>query len=676
MRTLAMPDSTKLVQQHKARGSLVAGAIADALGWPQEPNNRRSRIEKNSGQFGWHFQPWSRRVGGRYLEHEVKIAAGEYSDDTQLTLCTARSILAGERWLEHFSRVELPAFQLYERGSGRATKRAIESWLSGNTPWTQKNPSAREDYFNAGANGAMMRIVPHCLARLSDTTFEGLARDIFLNAVCTHGHPRALLGALCFGFSAWSSLRLNTTLRYGELLHLILNNREEWCGIPDTLITQDWLSCSPVGINQQKENWYMTIDEIIEAVEMCTSQLQMHSLSIEHDVLARLGAFTNQRGSGTITAIAAIFLASRFATEPTAGILEAAYADGADTDTLGSATGQILGAINGDEWLTPLSNEVQDKEYIRDIADRLLEGSNSDSLSIEPVSTYTLEKFKKVLATARAGEVIKFPDGRKCEVMRVTQSEAKSDKVNAKSALLKMQDGQELYVPIIKRTSGRKIELPESAENTLPVKAIRQTEKLPEFVIKIDPSLSSQRLADLEQTNGSTRSAAACQIHVTFIPTHCFLIQCECAGESGSRIVYKKDEAMRCLTDLGVISASRIVSDLSSEGDDRIERFSFKTDRREACKRWALNKNCDSDREKERLAKQWIRALINSCAAKRNLTDINLQIEDTLNGCTIRWNIGQKEFSVKLEIGQLVDYIFEPKVRRDVEKNIEKLLGK
>jgi len=668
-----MPDSVDLVLRRKARGSLLAGAIADALGWPQELNNRRPKSERYRQPYGWQFQQWSRRVGGRYLEREEKISAGEYSDDTQLTLCTARSILAGERWLEVFTKVELPTFQLYERGAGRATKRAVESWLSGSTPWTQRDASAREEYFNAGANGAMMRIAPHCLARTAEESFERLAKDIFLNAISTHGHPRAILGALCFGFSAWSSLRMNETLRYGELLHLVLDHKEEWSRIPETPETRDWLSSSPEGAKQQTERWNTTVSEIIEAVDLCSSQLQMHSLSIEHEVLTRLGAFTSERGSGTITAIAAIFLASRFATEPTAGILEAAYAEGADTDTLGSATGQILGAINGDDWLAPLSDEVQDGGYIRDMADKLLGGTKTDSISTQTVTTNTLQKFKKQLDAANAGDVINFPDGREGEVIGVRHSESKSDAVKARSFHLKMRDGQELHVPIIHRDSGDKKMNSKAVQPTQLVHAPQQKEMPSDLIVKVDASLRSQRPVKIEQDTG-IRLIGVCHITVTFIPTHCFLIQCERNGsESGSRILYKKDETIRCLTDLGVNMASGVVGDLSAESDDRVERFSFKTDRLEACKKWELDKGSDSDRERERLAKQWIASLINSYAAKRKLADVRLQVEDTRGGSVFRWFIGQQRVSFQVEVSELVIFIMDASLRREVDNSIERM---
>lgn len=67
---------------------------------------------------------WNRRAGGKYWPHEEKILRGEYSDDTQLIIATARSLLRGRQWSNFFRQAELPAWLKYERGGGGATKRA------------------------------------------------------------------------------------------------------------------------------------------------------------------------------------------------------------------------------------------------------------------------------------------------------------------------------------------------------------------------------------------------------------------------------------------------------------------------------------------------------------------------------------------------------------------------
>lgn len=108
--------------EEKCKGAMLGAAIGDALGWPNEfsKNEKRDAGPENK------FYRWKRYTGGRYWRHDEEILAGEYSDDTQMILAVARSIITGE-WEKNFSTVELPFWLEYERGGGRAVKNAAAS---------------------------------------------------------------------------------------------------------------------------------------------------------------------------------------------------------------------------------------------------------------------------------------------------------------------------------------------------------------------------------------------------------------------------------------------------------------------------------------------------------------------------------------------------------------------
>ena len=123
---------------NKTVGAMFGAACGDALGWPNERIGRSpSEKTKSKGSLS-EFRKWKRRSGGRYYPHEEIIDAGTYSDDTQLILCIARSLLHGRQWWDRFSRVELPFWTLYEKGGGGATKRAADAWTGGIPPWSEK----------------------------------------------------------------------------------------------------------------------------------------------------------------------------------------------------------------------------------------------------------------------------------------------------------------------------------------------------------------------------------------------------------------------------------------------------------------------------------------------------------------------------------------------------------
>lgn len=177
------------------------------------------------------FHPWIRKSGGRYYPYDEEIKAGEYSDDTQLILATARSLLAeGKQWVKHFTFVELPFWTLYERGGGGATKRAAEAWLAGKEPWSGAlKPMDIKKYFDAGGNGVAMRILPHVVYQSAQREFSIIAREVVVNGICTHGHPRALVGALAYAYALWLAFREQSTLKYGELL---LSSIDVWSMLP------------------------------------------------------------------------------------------------------------------------------------------------------------------------------------------------------------------------------------------------------------------------------------------------------------------------------------------------------------------------------------------------------------------------------------------------------------
>ena len=93
----------KRIFSEKYKGAMLAAAIGDALGWPNEQNS--NNLNKHYNELNA-FVEWSRKCGGRYWTYEERICAGEYSDDTQLLIDTLRSLLRGNQWGTYFRQVE------------------------------------------------------------------------------------------------------------------------------------------------------------------------------------------------------------------------------------------------------------------------------------------------------------------------------------------------------------------------------------------------------------------------------------------------------------------------------------------------------------------------------------------------------------------------------------------
>lgn len=443
----------------KAKGAFLAAAVGDALGWPQEPEARRidKKVSFPAEILNNEFQKWIRKSGGQYYPHQEVILAGEYSDDTQLILCTARSLFYGTSWWDHLTRIELPTWTFYERGGGGATKRAANKWLIGLEPWSFKNKDQAK-YFEAGGNGVAMRILPHCLLSPTESNFTKIAKNIIANGVTTHGHPRALVGALAYGFAVWVALRQVNTLEYGAIIDKVLSEANTWSILPDLNdICPTWEN-SALQITHGKygESWQNTVNEMLGLLDSCREGMKQGALSIEQQILTKIGCFDrNVKGAGTVTAAAAIFLASRFAANPFYGLLEAGFALGADTDTLASMTGGILGAIAGVEWLGNHATKVQDAIYIQNLAeDLVIKKSDIPVKEIDNIATKKthLDSLLKKIEASKIGDTIFFPSERQAQISNPIIHESLSESTIVKSWKLNINDGQSLYIKKISRT--------------------------------------------------------------------------------------------------------------------------------------------------------------------------------------------------------------------------------
>jgi ADP-ribosylglycohydrolase len=273
------------VARSRVEGAFTALAAGDALGWPQEFLSRKQRVQPTPA-----FRDWQRRSGGRFQPHTEIIRAGEYSDDTQLTLAVARSRLtAGTSWWAHFTRNELPLWMLYERGGGGATKRAALSWLRGVAPWKQSEGPAVARYFEAGGNGVAMRVIPHAIFHAEAQDPTALLRDVVVDGTATHGHPRALVGAAAYAYAAWWLLRAQHTVGFGELLTVLLDSSSTWGAVPSSAKTE-WFDAANSSLRDYEKLWAAVVDETRQLLLLAQRGLEEGALADDEEVLNRMGA--------------------------------------------------------------------------------------------------------------------------------------------------------------------------------------------------------------------------------------------------------------------------------------------------------------------------------------------------------------------------------------------------
>jgi ADP-ribosylglycohydrolase len=435
---------TTRVRAQTARGMFLAAAVGDALGWPQEIRGGLvgGQKERDRTSPRPEFRNWTRHAGHYSRRYYDPVAAGEYSDDSQLLLATARSCLEGPRWWNRLTEVELPAWPLYQRGGGGAVLSAAASWADGRPPWRRDGPAraqaAEKRYRGAGANGVAMRIAPHVLwANNDDDVVQRVMRD----GIATHGHPRALVGALVYAFALRHAATSREEHGFGDSVEAAA------AGLIDVdhvlpALPSDW--GTPRELGQFADTWQETTKETSQLLTFVMDSLQRGAMSNPEATLEQLGCTDPKiNGAGTVSAAAAIYLASRFAARPQNGLLTAAYLHKADTDTLASLTAAILGTLHGTEWLGNLADEVQDADYIA----RVAEHTAAHATNSPPWPTRPPRTLRRTLSdTLRSGRDThgEFPDGRH---YRLNNISALHDNRTMR-AWLRLDDGQTAIVDL------------------------------------------------------------------------------------------------------------------------------------------------------------------------------------------------------------------------------------
>lgn len=451
-----MPDSNEnqalktVLPLAKAEGAFLALAAGDALGWPQEmPRNVPWHSAKGAHV---EFEGWTRRRGGRFQPFEETILPGEYSDDTQLTLAVARSRTNhGSAWWKAFTRTELPLWTLYERGGGGATKRAARAWADGHPPWKSDNKDEIHQYFAAGGNGVAMRVLPHALFLVQEDSPAVLMHDVVLDGSATHGHPRALVGAAVHAYAAWSLTRRNSTLRFGELLDTLLDEASEWSKFPKS--DQDrgsWFEAAEAATDARYDLiWNQTTREMRELLEVARKGLQNGVLADDHSILKDLGCFGHAKGAGTSSAAAAVYLVARHAAQPVQGILRAAFEKGADTDTLAAMAGGLMGCLCGVEWLPTAWFQVQDAEYLRNIASRIALGPcNAHQNPVEPLPH--LESIFSHLPRKGEHDLV-LGNGTRARAIVLPDPKPIAKSIGVRAWQISTSDGQTMYITKVDR---------------------------------------------------------------------------------------------------------------------------------------------------------------------------------------------------------------------------------
>ena len=106
-----------------------------------------------------------------------------------LRLATSRSITSNGTFdLHTFSKIEIPVWQSYALGAGIVSKVAANFLSKRNNLWFNNiYKTEKADYFEAGGNGACMRIQPHVWSSATPNIPSSFLDDVIKNSLTTHG---------------------------------------------------------------------------------------------------------------------------------------------------------------------------------------------------------------------------------------------------------------------------------------------------------------------------------------------------------------------------------------------------------------------------------------------------------------------------------------------------------
>jgi len=355
---------------------MLWAAWADALGFISELTDDAGLRRRLQGRPLTEPVRWTRRVGGKFGV-DMALPAGCYSDDTQLRLATARAVHGAGFDVEAFARIELAIWPSYALGGGRATKAAAAQMAKPGVPWFG---NLHPGWLSAGGNGVAMRIQPHVWAAPYPAVLGQHVLDVIVNGATSHGHPRALVGAvlhaLSLGFvmdsgqvpqaEQWPELASLTD----EAVELVSSNQQL-----DTLWRPTWEAKTGIPFAKAWQDTVRECQEILPIAAETAAQLSDGEGRLANDAAATYSRLVNalglrdpaKRGSALTTVIAAMALAAATPADPVGASRLAANCVGTDTDTIATMAAALIGA--SDDAPDPLP--VLDAPYLTAEAARL-----------------------------------------------------------------------------------------------------------------------------------------------------------------------------------------------------------------------------------------------------------------------------------------------------------------
>jgi len=273
-----------MMTSSRITGCLLGAAVGDALGMPGETGPARIS----------HLEAVYRRAWRGHPNHDL--LAGQYTDDTQMMLLSAR-LLADGAWTADRYATELAA--LYDRGELRFPDGAVQAACDRILTRGPEGAAVRSE-----TAGCIPAVIPFALTCTDDELGERVAACVGV----THDHPTARVAALTVA----------------RLIRALLRDEEYPVETAATLAAAE--------------------DEALGVRLRTALRLEREGMALE-DALPLIGNDV----TATQTLPLALFLLARYRDPYT--VLAVAAHIGGNSDTIGCICGACLGAAGGAEIL-------------------------------------------------------------------------------------------------------------------------------------------------------------------------------------------------------------------------------------------------------------------------------------------------------------------------------------
>ena len=344
---------------------------------------------------------------------------------------------------------------------------------------------------NSGGNGAAMRIQPHVWAARDPGDPTTFLPDVIRNSICTHSHPRGLLGANLH------ALVLAHTMVNGHYPSPdeVMATTNVVAGLPDIIrsdieVWHYWRSTFERESGAFEKAWAQTVEECRQAIQIAADTKGDNGADRYMAIVDRLGLRDQaRRGDGTLTAVAAMGLIWCEG-QPEQALSIAANVVGTDTDTIATMAGAILGAVAEEE--PPV--EVLDADLFRSEASRLAEiacGGTPQNHRYPDLLHWSAPK-------GRADALVELDD-RSLYVRGFGRAEAQSEPIPASQSKfswqwVRLEAGQTLLVK-------RRSELARSVEDR-GLSSVRPSEQAPSIGVYPEGIADAPTAEDVGQPDG------------------------------------------------------------------------------------------------------------------------------------------------------------------------------